>query len=261
MIEFIFAWGGLGQWGLNAIIAGDYRRGAGVRSGAVAVLHRGVHAGGPGGAGVRAAGVAAMNFDYPAELAPVRARMRAHMAGHCPPGLVRQALEGDASGGRRLWSDLAGLGLVMPQAPVLLGGCGDALLACMAAEELGRALAPVPHASVALATELLLAAGTDAQQRRYVPALASGLLVATLALVEGPGDIAPGRVRTVAEDGRLSGVKMPVLDGGAADLAIVAARAGSGLSLFIVDLHGPGVTRQAVVRRFVLVFLPLHGCS
>jgi alkylation response protein AidB-like acyl-CoA dehydrogenase len=112
------------------------------------------------------------------------------------------------------------------------------------AEELGRALAPVPFASsICLGAELILAAGTPAQKTLYLPALASGKSIACLALAEGPGKLGPAAVATVAEEGVLSGSKWPVLDGACADIAIVAARTGTGIALFIVRLDAPGVVR------------------
>ncbi|MFX5693290.1 acyl-CoA dehydrogenase, partial [Acinetobacter baumannii] len=46
--------------------------------------------------------------------------------------------------------------------------------------------------------------------------------------------------------GRLTGSKSPVLDGGVADLVIVAARGPDGSGLYLVDLRGPGVARSGL---------------
>jgi alkylation response protein AidB-like acyl-CoA dehydrogenase len=125
------------------------------------------------------------------------------------------------------------------------------------AEALGRALAPVPFSSsIGLAAELLMAAGSPAQKARWLPALASGQQIGTLALAEGPGLALPpgpvGALATRAQAGRISGSKWPVADGGCAHFAVVVAVDGApgsttapdaGLSLYLVDLSSAGVSR------------------
>ena len=94
----------------------------------------------------------------------------------------------------------------------------------MLAEELGRALAPVPFASSAyLATEALLLAGSDAQKRRLLPKLADGSAIGCLALAEGTGNPDPASVRIRSVGGKLSGSKWPVMDGGVAELGALCS--------------------------------------
>ena len=76
----------------------------------------------------------------------------------------------------------------------------------MLSEELGRALATtVFSTSVYLATPLLLAAGSEAQKREYLPRLATGEISATLAVSEGPANATPRNVAVAAKDGKLNG--------------------------------------------------------
>jgi len=114
------------------------------------------------------------------------------------------------------------------------------------AEELGRALAPVPFASSAyLATEALLLAGSDVQQRRLLPKLAEGSAIGCFALAEGTGNPDPAQVRARCVSGQLTGSKWPVTDGGVADFAIVAARDDAGeIALFVVELNAAEVARR-----------------
>jgi len=106
--------------------------------------------------------------------------------------------------------------------------------------------------SIGLFAELLLRAGTEAQKQRWLPGLADGSLIGTLAVVERPGRITPASIATTATGGRISGSKRPVADGDIADLAVVVTRdqAGAGgaasLSLQVVDLRGAGVQRQVL---------------
>jgi len=98
-------------------------------------------------------------------------------------------------------------------------------------------------------------AGTDEQRGEYLPQIATGQLLATLASTEASGRWdAYGITASVRSDGsdyRISGAKRFVLDGHCADLFIVAARAEgsrgtSGLSLFAVPAGAPGVERRAL---------------
>src|SRR6266550_1823423 len=96
---------------------------------------------------------------------------------------------------------------------------------CVIAEEMGRALAPVPFSStVYLAAEALMIAGSEAQKQKWLPKIAAGEAIGTLALFEGTGNPSPRAIKLAASAGTLNGVKKPVPDGAIADFAIVAAR-------------------------------------
>jgi alkylation response protein AidB-like acyl-CoA dehydrogenase len=117
----------------------------------------------------------------------------------------------------------------------------------LVAEEVGRALAPVPFASsVYLATEALQLAGTPEQKKTYLPELAAGERIGTLTLVEGPGQPTPSSIKTTFEKGRLNGSKFGVPDGNIANLAVVVAQSSAGPTLALVDLGGQGVQRKAL---------------
>jgi acyl-CoA dehydrogenase len=77
------------------------------------------------------------------------------------------------------------------------------------AEELGRVLAPLPFASsVYLATEALLAAGSETDKQDLLPKLADGSVIGTFALAEGPGQLDPVTIRLHAAGGKLTGGEM-----------------------------------------------------
>ena len=132
--------------------------------------------------------------------------------------------------------------------PEALGGAGLGHLGlCVLAEELGSALAPTPFSSsIYLAAEAIMLAGSEAQKQAWLPKLASGTIIGTLAMAEGPGKADPSKLRTTLRGGALTGEKLPVPDGDVADLAVVAARGDRGLQLALVELNGPGVSRHAV---------------
>ena len=186
-----------------------------------------------------------MNLDFSSDQLRLKDEARKVLADLSSPAKVRQVLEAGAPLDRQLWATLGELGFLAAAIPEAYGGTGAGYLElCVIAEELGRALAPVPFASsICLGAELILTAGTQEQKTRYLPSLASGKSIACLALAEGPGTLGLQSVAAVAGDGVLRGGKWPVLDGACADLAIVAARAGAGVSLFITELDAPGVLR------------------
>ena len=122
-------------------------------------------------------------------------------------------------------------------------------------EETGKTLTASPLLSSALAAaSAIILGGTDAQKAAWLPGIASGELVATLAVDEGPHH-APEKTALKAERGGagwvLTGAKSFVLEGPGAGLFVVAARTGGlagdtdGLSLFLVPGDAEGLTRHA----------------
>jgi alkylation response protein AidB-like acyl-CoA dehydrogenase len=191
-----------------------------------------------------------MNFEFSDDQKGLAAQVRRLLEDKCPPAAVRAILEGAESFDRALWARLAEMGLLAITIPERYGGLGlGPLELCGVAEELGRALAPVPFSSsVYLATEFLLTAGSDAQKAQWLPKLARGEAVGTYALAETAGAVTSKSIQLQATNGGLTGAKTAVPDGDVANFAIVAARTRqgsdpSGVSLFLVDLSPPGVTR------------------
>lgn len=119
-------------------------------------------------------------------------------------------------------------------------------------EEMGKALLPGPYLStVVLFGHAIAQAGTEEQKCKFLPPIASGDLVGTLALLEESGGLEPQDINLKAEtegDGyRLSGHKLLVPDAQAAGFMIVAARTNQthdpskGITLFVVDTDTPGM--------------------
>jgi alkylation response protein AidB-like acyl-CoA dehydrogenase len=189
-----------------------------------------------------------MNFDFSDDQKQLRDQARKFLTEKCPPKAVRAVLDGKAAYDKDLWKGLAEMGFLGVAIPEEFGGAGAGHLElCVVAEEMGRALAPVPFSStVYLAAEALLIAGSDTQKQKWLPAIASGEAIGTLALFEGKGNPSPQAVKLTVTGGTLNGIKKPVPDGAIADFAIVAARTGSSrrendISLFLVDIRGGGV--------------------
>jgi alkylation response protein AidB-like acyl-CoA dehydrogenase len=113
-------------------------------------------------------------------------------------------------------------------------------------EEMGAALLCSPFfATVVLAAQALLASADKAACARYLPGIAAGQTIATLAAAEGHASWDPAMVAARAQrtpDGwALTGKKSFVLDGMVADLVLVVARSPAGPSLFAVDRDAPGL--------------------
>jgi alkylation response protein AidB-like acyl-CoA dehydrogenase len=162
-----------------------------------------------------------------------------------PTTRVRQVMEGDASMARDLWTQLAELGVAGVVAPAAHGGLERELLdLALVAEELGYACAPGPFLGCAMATVALSEGGDAAAQARWLPALASGEAVATVAWGEENGQWTPAALHTDAAGGRLNGRKLLVPSAQIADLLIVAARDEHGPHLFAVERDSLGVDVQ-----------------
>jgi len=190
-----------------------------------------------------------MNFDFSDDLKMLRDQARKFLRDRAALASARRVLEGSEPYDKALWREMAGMGWVGAAIPEEYGGAGLGHLGlCVLAEEIGYVLAAVPFSSsVYLATEAILLAGSEAQKQRYLPKLASGEIIGTLAFAEGPGAVDAKKMRVSAGEGRLYGIKMPVPDGDVADFAVVAARGGErSLSLFIVELDRAGVSRTAI---------------
>ncbi|MEA2830221.1 MAG: hypothetical protein QOF22_969 [Bradyrhizobium sp.] len=196
-----------------------------------------------------------MDFDFSDEQKQLRDQARKFLAEKCPPTAVRAVLDGKQPYDQDLWKGLAEMGFLGVAIPESFGGAGAGHLElCVIAEEIGRALAPVPFSStVYLAAEAILLAGSAAQKKKWLPAIASGGAIGTLALFEGSGNPSPASIKLTASNGTLNGVKKPVPDGAVADFAIVAARTAStgretDISLFLVDLTSEGVEAKALTN-------------
>jgi alkylation response protein AidB-like acyl-CoA dehydrogenase len=193
-----------------------------------------------------------MNFDFSHDQKVLRDQARKFLAEHASSARVRRILDTDTPYDHELWQGMGEMGWMSTAIPEAYGGAGFGYLElCVIAEELGRSLAPTPFSStIYLAAEALLRAGSDAQKKHWLPRIAQGQAIGCFALAEGPQVATAANVATRVVGGRINGTKLPVLDGDVADLAIVAAQSSDdparGLSLFLVDLKGPGVSRTPV---------------
>jgi alkylation response protein AidB-like acyl-CoA dehydrogenase len=153
-----------------------------------------------------------------------------------------------------LWKQMAELGWVGTLIPEAYGGAGMGLAdLAVVLEALGRTLAPEPFLStVLLAGQLLTNAGSAEQKQTWLPAVATGNKILTVAYQEARSRYDLNRVTTKAKQQGaswiLSGEKIQVLDGHTADGLIVSARTAgeqndaNGITLFLIPRDVPGLT-------------------
>lgn len=160
---------------------------------------------------------------------------------------VRELMMSDQGFERAMWKEIADLGWAGLTIPEEHGGAGYGLVELsVLLEEMGRLVTPGPFfASVVLATTAITELGTPEQHALLLSELASGEVLATLAVYEDPRDWALRRLATTAEpdggDWVLFGEKRHVLDGHLADRLLVVAMVGDRPGVFVVDSVIEGV--------------------
>ena len=193
-----------------------------------------------------------MDFGFSEEQEMLRSASRDFLAKECDIPYVRKMMDDDRGYTDKVWKQMAELGWMGLILPEQYGGSGLSFVDLVVVlEEMGKLVTPGPFFStVALGAVALLEGGSNAQKQQWLPKIADGTLVATVAQLEPSGRWdADGVALEAKKDGagyRLSGTKLFVPDGHTADMLIVAGRtSGSkgkdGVSLFLVDRKAPGV--------------------
>lgn len=155
------------------------------------------------------------------------------------------------------WNAMCNLGWPGILIPEEFGGSGmDYSTFGLVLEETGRGLTASPLlASGLIGASALLLGGTGDQKKQYLPQIAAGTAIVTLAVDESSRHDPAGIALAASRSGDgfvLSGSKLFVMEGGAADALVVAARTNgappdtSGITLFIVDANAAGVSRTAL---------------
>lgn len=170
----------------------------------------------------------------------------------CPEKHVRDMEEDEKGYSPELWKHMAELGWQGLIIPEQYGGQGfDYLDLIVLIEEFGRALVPGPFIPTAVGGAIaLLEAGSDEQKQQYLPKIASGEHIWTLALTEPTARFdAEGIELQAKEDGDgyvLNGTKLFIRDAHVSDYMTVVARTGGkgedGITLLIVDSKSPGIS-------------------
>jgi len=174
------------------------------------------------------------------------------MAERCPLSEVRRIGEEEAGFCPRLWSEIAELGWPGLTIAEEHGGAGLSWIDLVVLlEEAGRHLLPLPLLSTSVAAQAIVEAGRTQQQAHWLPALASGEQIGTLAIYEEQDCIEPEHINLRARpltngSWQLDGEKLFVPDAAHATLLVVAVRAtsiagGEALRFAIVPAQTPGI--------------------
>ena len=197
-----------------------------------------------------------MNFDFSDDDKIIQDQVNRFLRDKCGFDEFRSVLEGDVTYSENVWRGLSEMGVHGTAIPSVYGGVGAGYLSlCLAARELGAHLAPVPFSSsIYLAAEAIQLTGSEAQKEEWLPKLASGEAIGTLAVTETVRESSPEDITTTFAKGKLNGTKLVVPHGVMADVAVVLARTNDGLSLVLVSL-------SEVERRSIETVDPTMGSA
>ena len=191
-----------------------------------------------------------MNFVFTEEQDELRKSVNRFLAEKSPETEVRRLMETADGYDTAVWTQMAEqLGLQSLSIPEAFGGAGFTFVeTAIVLEEMGAALLCAPFFStVVLAAQALLTSGDDAAQAEYLPGIADGSTIATLAITEDNGRPDLDSVELAATQNgdtwTLTGHKNYVIDGNLASLILVVARSTKGLSLFAVAGDAAGLTK------------------
>ncbi len=194
-----------------------------------------------------------MNFAFSEEQEELRTAVHRFLQEKSPETEVRRLMETEDGYDPAVWRQMADqLGLQSLIIPEEFGGSGFTYVELVVVlEEMGNALLCAPFFStVALAANALLTSDDDAAKKDFLPGLASGETIGTLAITEDNGrwDFEGIALQATESGGgwTLDGHKSFVIDGHAANLILVVGRTKAGLSLFAVDGDAAGLTRTSL---------------
>ncbi len=194
-----------------------------------------------------------MDFEFSDDQELLAESVRRYLTDRAPLTYVR-AHYADAAVVDDVWRGLAELGLVGMLAPESAGGAGMGLVdLALGLAEMGRTVYPGPFAASAVgATTLLARLGTDPIAGEWLPRLAAGDAVATIATMDAHADAVH-----VDDGGALHGTKTHVPDGVAADLLLVVTAPDA---VVAIAADAPGVTVHSLPtvdgsRKFATVTL------
>ena len=182
-----------------------------------------------------------MNFDLSEEQELLRDTVAQFMNNECPIARLREIFEGGVGHDPALWKAAAEMGLAGLVIPEEFGGVGLGLLdLAVAAEALGYAAAPGPFFGHALASLAITLGGSEAQKKNWLPRLASGEAIGTLAVGEAGGVWDPS-AWTLQGGESLTGTKVNVPTAGISDLIVVGVKGGG---FVLVERDAAGVATE-----------------
>ena len=194
-----------------------------------------------------------MNLDFTETQEILKKTAREFMARYYPKTIVRE-LEEDPIGFRSdIWKEMAKLGWLGWIIPEEYDGVGGSFMDIIVLfEEMGRACFLLPFFSTVICTLPLVAAATEEQKKEFLPGIASGETIFSLALTEPSATYDAAGINTKAvgkgDEYIINGTKLFIHDAQVAHYFLCAARTKTdenrmenGITLFIVDAKIPGI--------------------
>jgi alkylation response protein AidB-like acyl-CoA dehydrogenase len=192
-----------------------------------------------------------MNFDLSEEQEMLQETVKQFVENECPATTLREIFDGDSGFAAGLWKGMAEMGIAGLHLPEEFGGAGLEILdLAIVSEALGYTAAPGPCLGHVLAGLAIAEGGSEAQKKKWLPKLATGDAIGTVALADEAGAWLPDQW-TLPSAAELTGSKNHVLFAGEADVIVVGV-AGGGLALVekgasgleIKDIEGADRTRR-----------------
>ena len=192
-----------------------------------------------------------MNLVLSEEQEMLRKAARDLLEERCPKSFVKQMEQDDKGYSPELWTEMANLGWMGLVLPEKYGGSAMSFLdLAVLLEEMGRACLPAPLLpTVVLGGLPILDIGSEEQKRQYLPQIATGKAIFSLALIEPELGHEPGAITVEARaDGNayiLNGIKLFVPYANVADYLLCVARTSKqeqGITIFVVDAKSPGIS-------------------
>ena len=188
-----------------------------------------------------------MDFEFSEDQRMIQSSVREFLDKECPSDIVRELEENEQGYDPAMWKKMAELGwmgIVFPEE--YYGTEGDFIELMIVMEEIGRRLLPSPFfTTVGLCALPLLAFGTSSQKETFLPPIAEGEKIWTLAITETNGSCDSSSVELHAaldgEEYTLSGTKLFVPYAHVADYFLVVGKEKKDIAVFIVDAKTPGI--------------------
>ena len=180
-----------------------------------------------------------MNLDFSDDQKFLQSEARKFLEKEGSLARNRSVLDTKNSLDPELWEKIIAMGWTGIRIPEEYDGLGlGHLELCVVAEELGRALAPVPFSSsVYLFTETIIKYASEDIKKEILPTLVSGECVGTLAVTEDLLAPTENNISVTSINDEVSGKKIAVPDAGVATHAIVVCKGANGIELRLVELN------------------------
>lgn len=189
-----------------------------------------------------------MDYTFNEQQLMVRANLRSFLRKECPSTMVREIEEKKLDYSPELYQKLANMGWLELKIPAEYEGAGGSWTdMAIFYEEAGRAMLPGPHYSTALVGQMLLSFADESHRQKFLPRIAGGELILSLALAEPEAGSQLSSLTTSAipkdESYIINGTKLFADYAHIADYINVVTREKEGeLALILVEKNAQGLT-------------------